>query len=339
MRLIHCKQLQTKRCLWSFPMMLCTVALFTFLKFTTALHVYTNAPHEAIPTVGSVKDANKFLLEYLKLERLEPWQGSPVNQPFVGMNHRTLLVAAEEDDISSMITDNTLILTLTDNFDTALLPSSLAPHFMVSNPVTTATSSIASMLSSFRQHSQFSYSTIFNSSSAVFHNSFLQSEYSLFAAVHLQELSECRRLHGQESTEYKAITEPIRHFLHIAVMDPGSFRLAVVAYSDQDVTSDIVRRQLGAIQTQLPLPSRPLPQQPIEAISTCFTSQDACNNSTASCTGHGQCVEASKSGRTCFVCACAPTRSGEGNKAKTEIWVGEMCERKDVSGYGSIHCD
>jgi hypothetical protein len=318
--------------------MLSTVVLFTFLKFTTALHVYTNAPQEAIPTVGSVQDANNFLLEYLKLERLEPWQGSPVNQPFVGMNHRALLVAVEEEDIAGMITDNALIHTLKSNLDTALLPSSLTPHFMVSNPVTTATSSVASMLSSFRKHSQLSYPAIFNSSSAVFHNSFLQCEYSVFAAVHLQELSEYRRLHGQESIEYKAIAEPVRHFLQIAVMDPGSFRLAVVAYSGQDVTSDVVRRQLEAIQTQLPLPSRPLPQQPIEAISTCFTSQDACNNSTASCTGHGQCVEASKSGRTCFVCACATTRSGEGNKVKTETWVGEMCDRKDVSGYGPMHC-
>jgi hypothetical protein len=210
---------------------------------------------------------------------------------------------------------------------------------MISNPARTATNSVASMLSSFREHSQLSYPAIFNSPSAVFHDSFLQSEYSVFAAVHLQELSESRRLHGQESVEYKAIAEPIRRFLHIAVMNPDSFRLAVVAYSGQDVTSDIVRRQLGAIQTQLPLPSKPLPQQPIEAISTCFTSQDACNNSTASCTGHGQCVEASKSGRTCFVCACATTRSGEGNKVQTETWVGEMCERKDVSGYGSMPCD
>jgi len=56
------------------------------------------------------------------------------------------------------------------------------------------------------------------------------------------------------------------------------------------------------------------------------------NNSTSTCSGRGKCVEASKAGRTCFVCNCGKTTTGEGNKIKTDYWAGESCERKDISG-------
>ncbi|KAJ7075831.1 hypothetical protein C8R43DRAFT_1054067 [Mycena crocata] len=86
----------------------------------------------------------------------------------------------------------------------------------------------------------------------------------------------------------------------------------------------------GPAGLQAPFP-RPPPQSPIGSISTCHTTLDACSNATSSCSGRGECSGATKSGRTCFVCSCGTTRTGSGNQVKTETWVGESCERKDIS--------
>jgi hypothetical protein len=80
-------------------------------------------------------------------------------------------------------------------------------------------------------------------------------------------------------------------------------------------------------QSPLP-PQSPVPQQPISGVSTCFASADICTDSTNSCSGRGQCLQASKAGRTCFICACSKTS----DKGKTQTWVGDACERKDISG-------
>jgi len=40
-------------------------------------------------------------------------------------------------------------------------------------------------------------------------------------------------------------------------------------------------------------------------------------------------LQASKAGKTCFVCACNQTTTPNG---KTQTWVGDACERKDISG-------
>ena len=79
-------------------------------------------------------------------------------------------------------------------------------------------------------------------------------------------------------------------------------------------------------QSPLPLPH---PAEPIDSISTCYTNAETCGNATSSCSGHGQCVAASKAGKTCFVCACSTTKDMKGRK---EHWAGNACERQDVSG-------
>jgi len=40
-------------------------------------------------------------------------------------------------------------------------------------------------------------------------------------------------------------------------------------------------------------------------------------------------MQASKAGKTCFVCACNQTSTANG---KIQTWVGDACERKDISG-------
>lgn len=158
--------------------------------------------------------------------------------------------------------------------------------------------------------------------------SFLESGTSRFAAIELRGLSKIRYEYGPMSDEYLDAVRIVRSFLRSALNRSDRLRLAILTFDAHDQQ----KRSVIPRQEQSPLPSsRPLPQQPISSISTCFTTQDVCEQTTNTCSGRGQCVEATKSGRTCFVCSCSNTRTGEGAQTKTDVWVGESCERKDIS--------
>lgn len=66
----------------------------------------------------------------------------------------------------------------------------------------------------------------------------------------------------------------------------------------------------------------------------CYTSQDQCSNSTASCSGHGACVQgrrvgpATTSGTECWVCQCAVTKDTSG---RNRYYGGSMCQKEDLS--------
>lgn len=165
-------------------------------------------------------------------------------------------------------------------------------------------------------------------------SSFFDSkEDSAFAAVQLSKLQELREIHGSSSEEYTHLVHDVRAFLE-RVVDAAELKLAILTYESTS-TSSFERRQVLPLQSQSPFPSPPA-QEPIGSVSTCFTTLDICKNSTTSCSGRGQCVEASKAGRTCFVCTCGITKTGQGSKVKTERWAGQSCERKDVSGYAYV---
>jgi hypothetical protein len=151
-------------------------------------------------------------------------------------------------------------------------------------------------------------------------SSYLESpRTSKFGAWDITGLSQIAIAHGTNSEAYHTASRALRAVLSAAMQD--NIKLAVLTYDSPSVLS---RRQ----PPQEPLPS-PSPQEPIGSISTCFASAEACGNATNTCTGRGECVQASKAGRTCFVCACVSTISDKGKK---ESWAGEMCERKDISG-------
>lgn len=156
------------------------------------------------------------------------------------------------------------------------------------------------------------------------------SSDSSFAAVEMAGLTKLRLALGTTSEEYKLASEATKSVIASALSQPDKINLALLTFSPHQV----LRRQPQQSQTPLP-PYHPTPQEPISSISTCFATADACTNGTSTCSGRGECVQASKAGRTCFVCACGTTKTGEGNNVKTEIWVGEKCERKDISG--SVH--
>lgn len=74
--------------------------------------------------------------------------------------------------------------------------------------------------------------------------------------------------------------------------------------------------------------------------ATCYITQEACNNGTNSCSGHGQCYKKTgqNTGKPCFACFCTPTEDrfeqGDDKIPSYRIiyWGGAACQKKDVSG-------
>ena len=148
----------------------------------------------------------------------------------------------------------------------------------------------------------------------------LDSTSGRFGAFELKGLGEIQRGFGSGSEQYRVAADSLRAVIQSAIAK-GSINLAVVTHSPGSHGKRVPQ--------QSPIPS-PLPNQPISSISTCYDSEETCGDATSSCSGRGQCVEVSKAGRTCFLCACAVTKDSKG---RTENWAGEACERKDVSGW------
>lgn len=221
---------------------------------------------------------------------------------------------------------------------TVVLPTSLNPSFKLSAQKDTPISSLSSIISTYTHRASLVYSSIFSPSSLFTYESsslssfFEDAQESAFAALDLSSLAELRESHGSASEEYTSAAGKARALIQTALAQSETIQLAVLSYSPPPSHSHS-KRQANPLQSQAPLPpNHPRPQEPHGSISTCFATADACNNGTSTCSGRGQCVEASKAERTCFVCTCGVTKTGEGNSVKTEYWVGESCERKDVSG-------
>lgn len=140
-----------------------------------------------------------------------------------------------------------------------------------------------------------------------------------FGAFELKGLGEIQRAFGSRSEQYRVAADSLRAVIQSAIAK-GSINLAVLTHA----TRSYEKRD----PQQSPIPSS-FPNHPISSTSTCYESQTTCEDSTSSCSGHGECIELSKAGRTCFICACSATEDSMG---RTENWAGESCERKDVSG-------
>ncbi|KAI0759839.1 hypothetical protein BD413DRAFT_595037 [Trametes elegans] len=145
-----------------------------------------------------------------------------------------------------------------------------------------------------------------------------------FGAFDLSRLDDLREAFGKESEQYRTAVQAASAVLQ-RVLERGDIKLAIVTVPS--VWSSHHKRQQPP-QSPLP-PPLPRPAEPIDSISTCYTSADVCSNATSACSGHGECVQATKAGKTCFVCACGTTKDTKGRK---EQWAGSACERKDVSG-------
>lgn len=147
--------------------------------------------------------------------------------------------------------------------------------------------------------------------------------YENFGAFELSGLKGLADQYGAESASYQTAVKMVQA-IFASALSRDNLKLAVITYPAQPEFS----KRTDPPQSPLPPPGTH-PAEPISAISTCFQSEDVCSNSTDSCSGHGECIVATKLGRTCYICACSPDRDEGG---KTTVWAGQACERKDVSG-------
>lgn len=212
-----------------------------------------------------------------------------------------------------------------------ILPEALQLGFTLETPPSSPVFSLSSVVSTYLHRASHVFTSLYPSSRIeslddvrALVSFFDTAEGPAFAAVDLSTLHES----DEGYPEASQIIWELRAFLTQIAQE--GYSLAILTYPPSPSSSFGKRH---AFESQAPLPSSAPPQQPIGAVSTCYTSLESCKTSTNSCSGKGQCVEASKAGRTCFVCNCGVTRSGEGKDTKTEYWAGEKCERKDISGY------
>ena len=142
-----------------------------------------------------------------------------------------------------------------------------------------------------------------------------------FGAFELKGLGEIQRAFGSGSEQYRVAADSLRAVIQGAIAK-GSINLAVLTHAPHSYEKRDPQ--------QSPIPSSfPNQHQPISSISTCHDSEATCADATSACSGRGECVEVSKVGMTCFVCACSTTKDSKG---RTQNWAGEACERKDISG-------
>jgi hypothetical protein len=217
----------------------------------------------------------------------------------------------------------------------AVLPPSIRPSFSMPSP---PISSLSSVISTCLDRARDAFASIYTEGlswqltdlNALSHF-FETAEAPSFAALELKQLQDLRQIYGRTSSEYVHAADQVRAFIKRAYDENEGLNIALLTFSPPLSVHE--RRSPDPQESQSPLPNHPPPQEPIGSISTCFTSVDACKDATKSCSGRGQCVEATKSGRTCFICTCGVTKTGKGSKVKTDIWVGQSCERKDISGF------
>jgi len=240
-----------------------------------------------------------------------------------------------------------LLLTMNEGDARDVIPPSLEPSFSLDSQL----SSLSSLVSTFLHRAPHAYSHIFSEASYSTHDaprfldifsvpssatrSFL-SEMSIllsflesgaapsdkFGAFELKGLNEIAQAYGRSSDQYKMAVEALRAFLQSALAN-NNIHVALLTHPSPN---PMVKREPQ--QSPLP-PQAPAPQLPIGSVSTCHSTAEICANVTSACSGRGQCMEASKSGRTCFICACSATIDEKGRK---DNWAGEACERKDISG-------
>ncbi|KAJ6594483.1 hypothetical protein B0H19DRAFT_1095723 [Mycena capillaripes] len=295
------------------------------LQTAQAVNVYLYPPHVSFRSNLGPEDANAALSRHLGLEIFEAFRDTSSldfnEESFVGQGPK-----------------NVLLLTLDDVDAQAIrIPSSLRPSFKLPTPPSTPILSLYSVISTYLHRAKHAYTSIYSAdpssqSQKAWYIAELESitsffdnaQSAAFSAAELSGLANIRSTHGIDSDEYRSAVDSTSKLLQHAIAQ--DIHIAMLTFSPSAHTE--AKR---AEPSQAPFP-RPPPQSPIGSVSTCHTTLDACSNATSSCSGRGECAGATKSGRTCFVCSCGTTRTGEGNQVKTETWVGESCERKDISG-------
>ncbi|KAF8590191.1 hypothetical protein K439DRAFT_1657487 [Ramaria rubella] len=151
------------------------------------------------------------------------------------------------------------------------------------------------------------------------------SDAARFGAFQIEGLEAIAQEVGRESELYQTATATLKATILSAMSQDLNF---VVLHPVHPGLHSRQSPELQPPQTPFPAPQIP-PSSPVFSTSTCFTSFSACQNATASCSSRGQCVGATRAGRTCFVCECGKAPLQEGGRNVS--WAGGMCQKQDIS--------
>jgi len=320
--------------------------LLAGLSLTHAAIIYLN-PAPVLPPRLSPGHASFALSRHLGLEYFES----------LGTNDEPSASWMNEGSFVGQGSSNGLLLCINELEAKEVLPSSIQQSFTLKTDF--SVSSPSSIISTFLHRAQHAYSHIYSafsaqppppsqllhlfsipspstdqflsestSLSAFLESSSTGSEYdNSFAAFELKGLSEIAHDFGRTSEQYVLAARTTRALIESAMAQPN-IHLALLTFTPTPDPPPHAKRQDKAEVSPQQSPHA-APQQPIGSLSTCFYTAEMCEDETEGCSGRGECVSASKAGRTCFVCACEVTESDQGRK---ESWAGEACERKDISG-------
>jgi len=323
------------------------ILLCGLTHLANAVNVYLYPPPAVVPAQLGASRANLAISRHLNLERFERFGDEHENwADALSFNEEGLVGTGARDG---------LLITMNDEDASDILPLSLKQTFSLPSPsvdsltplvrgyihravqvytnVASESSSISSkqaiqLLDVFSAPTEANRAFITSASALVDFLDNTASEKSEsnapenFGAFELSGLKGLAEQYGANSESYQTAVNLVKAIFSSA-LSRDNLHLVIITYPSATLYS---KRQQPP---QSPLPMIPHPAEPISAVSGCFGSADACSNATDSCTGHGECVSATKLGRTCFVCACAASRDEQGRR---EEWAGQACERKDVSG-------
>ncbi|KAI5846983.1 hypothetical protein BZA05DRAFT_406054 [Tricharina praecox] len=172
------------------------------------------------------------------------------------------------------------------------------------------------------------------------------------AFCHFQGLKDLIRTYGTGSTEAN-LALSLYHSALSRLSSPSNVKttLLLTPGADQSTPGFEIASHFHQKRTETPLsmtsshalaqpepsaetisqpPTSPARGNPLTRFQRCYTSKDACSNTTNSCSSHGECKETLKG---CWSCACVPTirKSTDGGHKQVINWAGYGCQKQDVS--------
>lgn len=308
-------------------------ACLLFLGLTRAADVYLSPP-ELLPARLSPHQASQVLAAHLGLDQFEQ-----LTQESVKLGH----LVTERDFVASG-NRNALLLLMDERYAPDVLPPTLLPNFSFFEPSKDHLSTFLKMCTHRAAHI-FSY--IFAARSVptegvpraldIFSaptpaneaflaeistlTDYIDANVDRFAGVQLTSIPQLASSHGRESESYRLATQAVRGAIEAALSD-RSIHFALLTY-----TSPPAQKRTPQFSQQSSAPSN-VQQTSTRPSKDCHASEYACLNATNTCSGHGSCVSTTSQEGQCFVCSCETTKSESG---QTQIWVGDMCERQDIS--------
>ncbi|KAL4073709.1 hypothetical protein J3A83DRAFT_2601546 [Scleroderma citrinum] len=307
-------------------------ACCVFFGLTQAAKVYLSPP-ESSPSRLSSQQASQVLAAYLGLDQFEQ-----LSQESSKLSH----LFTERDFVASN-TRGALLLLIDEAYAPDVLPSAFVPNFSFSEPTGDY---LPTLLKTYNRRATHAFSYVYAEPSLpsqgvprtldIFlaptpaNEAFLAEISALsdyieapsgsdrFAGLHLTSIPQLATSYGRDSEQYQLATHAVRSTIETALSNK-SIRLALVTH-----LPSLVRKRSPYLHSSFPLNTRKSLPRP----GVCYTSELACLNGTSACSGHGLCMSTISGGNECFACACETTKLGQ----KTQTWVGQSCERQDISG-------